>query len=247
LAGGTGRFTGIEYAQDDLARSFFIKHSSGTAFVDKSKLSEEQTASLLAAHEEEAPEQSGASLGAIDNQETAAPKTPGNETVAVVGQEAPDIRLIDNELKPTKLSDLRGKVVLLNFNHWDGCKDTCLPDFPMLAELHKKYAGKPVEIVSVLSAFNDMTWEDAVEKQQITWKMNVPSKLFPEEETPEKLRPLEPLPEKDSVTNLTKSYGVKTLASNVVVDKDGKIVGLLGPLHDSRKEIEDLIASSLAN
>jgi len=232
--------------------SFFIKHNGGTAFVQKSKLTEEQISSLLAASTEATPEQSGDtsdanSPGATENQETVAPKTTANQTNSIVGQDAPDVRLMDSELKPTKLSDLRGKVVLLNFNNWAGCEQSCLPDFPLLAELHEKYAEDPVEIVSVLSSFNHRTWEEALERQKITWKMNVPDKIFPEEETPEKLRPLEPLPDGGTVGKLSDSYGVKTFASTVIVGKDGKVVGLLGPVNASRQEIEDLIAASLAN
>jgi hypothetical protein len=40
---------------------------------------------------------------------------------------------------------------------------------------------------------------------------------------------------------------VNSFASTVIVGKDGKVVGLLGPINASRQEIEDLIAASLAN
>ena len=55
----------------------------------------------------------------------------------------------DAEQKETRLSALRGKVVLLNFNFAEGgCDETCNPDFSILAELQEKHKGDPVEVVS---------------------------------------------------------------------------------------------------
>lgn len=224
--------------------SFFIHHSGGTAFIEKAKLSEDQVASVLASETSQPATASNPAPGSG----MAEPKTEEVATAEdVVGQEATEIRLVDHDLKESKLSDLRGKVVLLNFNNWGGCPESCLPDFPLLAELHEKYAGEPVEVVSVLSTFNERTWEEALEKQNITWKTNVPSKLFEDEETPEELRSLEPLPEEDIVEKLSKSYGIKTFASTFVVGKDGLIVGAFGPVSSQKQEVEAAIAKALAN
>jgi len=250
--------------------SFFIAHDGGTAFVEKDKLSEEQTAELLgsppaetsAPSGESATENKPAAAADATTETASAESKPPEETEedrarAVenalsgtrerIGQEAPDIRLMDSELKPAKLSDLRGKVVLLNFNSWVGCPQTCLPDFVQLAELQEKYAGEPVEIVSVLQLFHELTWDRAIKERKITWRTSVPERQSPDEEIPEKLRAVEPLTSSDELRALFEAYGITFLATNVLVGKDGKIIGVHGPLHHSRQKVEDLIASSLAD
>lgn len=170
----------------------------------------------------------------------------------VIGREAPDIRLMDHDLQETTVSALKGKVVLLNFNFGEGgCDMTCNPDFPILAELQKKHEGEPVEIVSVLEIFNDRNWEKALLNRAITWKTSIPAKDFhgaPDgRETPEKLQQLEPLSDQAYMVNIFKSYNVRTLASNVVVGKDGIILGHFGSLNGSRPDVEAAIAKALEN
>ncbi len=170
----------------------------------------------------------------------------------VIGREAPEIRLMDRDLQETSLSALRGKVVLLNFNFGEGgCDMTCNPDFPILAELQKKHEGEPVEIVSVLEIFNDRNWEEALLNRAITWKTTIPAKDSggtPDgRETPEKLQQLEPLSDQAYMVDIFKGYNVRRLASNVVVGKDGIILGHFGSLNGSRQDVEAAIAKALEN
>jgi len=66
----------------------------------------------------------------------------------LIGQPAPDFQ---GELaingKPIKLSDLRGKVVLVDF--WAVWCDPCIKAFPHLREWRKKYGGEGLEIVGL--------------------------------------------------------------------------------------------------
>lgn len=182
--------------------------------------------------------------------ERATSATP--EQNEVIGREAPEIRLMDRDLQETSLSALRGKVVLLNFNFGEGgCDMTCNPDFPILAELQKKHEGEPVEIVSVLEIFNDRNWEKALLNRAITWKTTIPAKHpsgTPDgRETPEKLQQLEPLSDQAYMVNIFKAYNVRMLASNIVVGKDGIILGHFGSLNGSRQDVEAAIAKALEN
>ena len=238
-------------------RSFFIQHDGGTAFIDRSKLSEEQIADLLGVAGDEMPAvaQTEEEPQASPTPETEAktePKTKKAKKRSIIGQEAADMRLIDAEQKETSLSALRGKVVLLNFNlAVGGCDLSVNPEFPILAELQTKYSGEGLEVVSVLQWFTDWNWAEVIQNRAITWKTTVPEKQFAgtpdEKETPEQLKHLEPLADKNYRKRLFAAYDIKKLATNVVVDKNGTIVGHFGNLRKGRQDVETAIAKALAN
>ena len=60
---------------------------------------------------------------------------------------APDFTLKDLEGKDVKLSDLRGKAVLLNF--WATWCPPCREEIPALIELHKQYESKGLVVLGV--------------------------------------------------------------------------------------------------
>lgn len=206
---------------------------------------DEGIAGLITSYEARLAKVTPDSAAAQNNAETGA--SPDAEE-SIVGQEAADMRLIDAKQKETSLSALRGKVVLLNFNFAEGgCDETCNPDFSILAELQEKHKSDPVEIVSVLTSFADQSYDDVLRERAISWKTSLPYKDPGGGETPEKLRHLEPLGGMEQDGVLFKAYGVKSLATNVVVDKNGMIVGRFQTLNGSRQDVEAAIAKALAN
>lgn len=73
---------------------------------------------------------------------------PADPLEAMIGKPAPDFEgdfAING--KPTKLSDLKGKVVLVDF--WAVWCGPCIATFPHLREWHKEYKDKGLEIVGV--------------------------------------------------------------------------------------------------
>jgi thiol-disulfide isomerase/thioredoxin len=71
-----------------------------------------------------------------------------------LGFSAPDIELIDFEGNPVKLSDLRGKPVLLNF--WATWCPPCRVEMPALQSFHQDY-GDQIQILGI-------NWNDESEK-----------------------------------------------------------------------------------
>ena len=76
---------------------------------------------------------------------------PGNRTggaaVAAKGTPAPDFQLTDLQGHTLKLSDLRGKAVVLNF--WATWCPPCKEEIPWFVELQKRYGAQGLQVVGV--------------------------------------------------------------------------------------------------
>src|SRR5262245_36034430 len=73
---------------------------------------------------------------------------------AVQGEAAPEFTFKDQSGKEFSLSQLRGKVVLVNF--WATFCPPCIDEMPSMQHLHQRLAGKPFELL----AFSvDSSWE----------------------------------------------------------------------------------------
>lgn len=136
------------------------------------------------------------------------------------GKQAPDFTLQDLDGRPVKLSDYRGKAVLLNF--WATFCGPCKVEMPWLVELQKQYGPQGLQIVGV--ALDD-SGRDTIEKY--TKQMGVNYTI---------------LQGQDSVGD---AYGAVGLPATFYIDRNGKIVdSALGLV--SRGEIEDNIKKALA-
>ena len=136
------------------------------------------------------------------------------------GKQAPDFTLQDLQGKQVKLSDFRGKAVLLNF--WATFCGPCKVEMPWLVELQKQYGPQGFEIVGV--ALDD-SGKDKIEK--FAKEMGVNYTI---------------LQGQDAVGD---AYGAVGLPATYYIDRSGKIIdSALGLV--SRSEIEDNIKKSLA-
>jgi peroxiredoxin len=85
-----------------------------------------------------------------------------------VGDEAPGIEGEDVEGKSFKLSDYRGKVVLLTFSgNWCG---PCRTMYPHERELVERLKDRPFALLSVTTDALRETLREAVESGEITWR-----------------------------------------------------------------------------
>lgn len=71
---------------------------------------------------------------------------PGNAAPGI-GESAPDFELSDLDGRKVKLSDYRGKVVVLNF--WATWCPPCVQEMPSLTRLHESLGPRGVTVVTV--------------------------------------------------------------------------------------------------
>lgn len=138
----------------------------------------------------------------------------------VKGKVAPDFELQDLQGKQVKLSDFRGKAVLLNF--WATWCGPCKVEMPWFVELQKQYGPQGLEIVGV--ALDD-SGKDTIAKYAKEMGVNYTI-----------------LQGKDDVGD---AYGAIGLPTSYFIDRDGKIIDSASGLV-SRSEIEDNIKKALA-
>lgn len=136
------------------------------------------------------------------------------------GKEAPDFALKDLKGNRVKLSDFRGKAVLLNF--WATWCGPCKVEMPWFVDFQKQYGPQGLEIVGV--ALDDSGLDEI---QKFAKDMGVNYTI---------------LQGQDDVGD---AYGAVGLPTTFYIDRAGKIVdsasGLVG-----RGEIEDNIKKALS-
>lgn len=121
-----------------------------------------------------------------------------------VGDEAPDIALANADGKVMKLSDLRGKVVLIDF--WASWCGPCRRENPNVVRVYEQYKDKGFDIFSVSLDNSRDKWLDAIVKDNLTWKSHV-SDL------------------KGWQSEGAALYKVRGIPATFLVDAQGKVVG----------------------
>ena len=140
----------------------------------------------------------------------------------VEGKVAPDFALQSIDGKTVRLSDFRGKAVLLNF--WATYCAPCRIEMPWFVELQDRYAAEGLQVVGV--AMDDASPDD-IEKFASELGVNYP--ILVGEET------------------VGNAYGgVQFLPSTFYIGRDGKVVGKVFGLK-TKNEIEENIKKTLAH
>lgn len=85
-----------------------------------------------------------------------------------VGNSAPDFTLATNTVGTVSLSDLKGKVKIIDF--WASWCGPCRLENPNMVKLYATYKDKGLEIISISLDENKEKWLDAIAKDNLTWK-----------------------------------------------------------------------------
>ena len=84
-----------------------------------------------------------------------------------IGKPAPEIDGVDVEGRPLKLSDYRGKVVLLLY--WGSWCGPCMQQVPQERELTARYKGRPFTVLGVNCKEPAENARATMEKEGMTW------------------------------------------------------------------------------
>lgn len=117
---------------------------------------------------------------------------------------APEIAMKNPEGKDLRLTDLRGKVVLIDF--WASWCGPCRQENPNVVRLYRKFQNKGFTVFSVSLDEDIDAWKSAIKKDGLTWPYHV-SDL------------------KGWQTPLIKTYGFEAIPFTVLINQEGKIIG----------------------
>lgn len=119
-----------------------------------------------------------------------------------IGAMAPDFSMTDSSGKVISLSSLRGKVVLLDF--WASWCKPCRKENPNIVKAYDKYNAKGFTVFGVSADNKKERWTKAINDDKLTWAHVSDLKGWNNE--------------------ALKLYGVKALPTNLLIDRDGKII-----------------------
>lgn len=149
-----------------------------------------------------------------------------NKIAASAGNEVKTFTISDLNNNQFTNSSLKGEPYIIVFSAtWCG---PCQLQLPKLKSLYDAYKGKGLKVI-YFNDDNDVTrWKEHVSKNELTW-INVSEKLKP------------------SISKIPKSFGVYSIPTCLVINKQGTIIYNSDQNDPGIKEIESYIKEVIYN
>lgn len=121
------------------------------------------------------------------------------------GDKVPDIEMVLANGQKAKLSDLKGKYVLLQF--WGSWCGPCRRENPHLFQLYQKYHEKGFEIFSIGLEPSPEAWESAMKADRMVW-------------------PYQTMESINFDGPLAKQFNIKSIPTTFLLNPEGVIMGV---------------------
>jgi len=138
-----------------------------------------------------------------------------------VGKMAPDFTMNDPEGNPITLSSMRGKVILIDF--WASWCGPCRKENPNVVAAYKKFSSKGFDIIGVSLDRDATSWKSAIASDNLTWTHVSDLQYWN--------------------NAASKKYGVMSIPSNVLLDKNGVIIARNLTGEALTKKLEEVLAA----
>lgn len=134
-----------------------------------------------------------------------------------VGETVPDIALPDTKGNVVRLSDLRGKIVLIDF--WASWCGPCRRSNAELTSLYDKYRGKGFEIYAISLDMSKGDWKAAIAEDKAKWLQVIET----------------------ANSGIATKWNVEYIPTSFLLDKNGKLVAV----NPTKSKIEAYLKRSL--
>lgn len=141
----------------------------------------------------------------------------------IAGEKAPDFSVALSNGQTTRLSDLKGKYVLLQF--WGSWCGPCRAENPYLAALYHRYHDRGFEIFSIAIEQNPAAWQRAIQQDGLEWTYHaVELNQF-----------------SGPVARL---FNIKSIPATFLINPDGVIMGVNLPPSQIQKMLNTALAAA---
>jgi len=154
----------------------------------------------------------------------------------LIGAQAPDFKATDLNQQTVTLSQFKGRsVVLLDF--WASWCVPCRQSIPHLKKVYNKYHSKGFEVIAVSLDMNREKWIEAVQQDSTGMWYHIPiAEKYADG------------PSHFTNNDIYQNYFVVAIPIQILIDKDGKIIGrLMGESKENEESLDKMLIEIFDN